>query len=62
MLLSQLKQCHDTIEDLKKQRSEKSQSDEDDEEGHWEDWEIAGTIIEYLFDILFRIFFHKSKY
>ena len=42
MLLSQLKRCHDTIEDLKKQRSQSSQSD-DEEEGHWEDWEIAGN-------------------
>lgn len=43
VLLSQLKRCHDTIEDLKKQRSQNPSSDaeEDDEEGHWEDWEIA---------------------
>jgi hypothetical protein len=43
--LSQLKRCHDTIEDLKKQRSQNSphsECEEDDEEGHWEDWEIAG--------------------
>lgn len=39
VLLSQLKQCHDTIEDLKKQRSQNS--DDEEEEGHWEDWEIA---------------------
>jgi phosphohistidine phosphatase SixA len=45
VLLSQLKRCHDTIEDLKKQRSQNSphsECEEDDEEGHWEDWEIAG--------------------
>ncbi|XP_071144140.1 uncharacterized protein [Mytilus edulis] len=41
VLLSQLKRCHDTIEDLKKQRSQNPHSEDDEEDGHWEDWEIA---------------------